>query len=156
MRDCKTPVTAFDLSNPQVLLAWQRNHLANERTFLAWCRTGLALFAFGFVIERFDFFIRQMQSLPMFDGLARKHLHTEAISLTTFAVGVLVIVMAGWRFAYVRRLINQGFWWPDSRRRTPPRPPCPTTRPQPTAATSWPWPPPAAVIRRTSWIFRPA
>jgi putative membrane protein len=108
MSDCKTPVTAFDLSNPQVLLAWQRNHLANERTFLAWCRTGLALFAFGFVIERFDFFIRQMQSLPMFDGLARKHLHTEAISLTTFAVGVLVIFMAGWRFAYVRRLINQG------------------------------------------------
>lgn len=108
MNDCKTPVTVFDLSNPQVLLAWQRNHLANERTFLAWCRTGLALFAFGFVIERFDFFIRQMQSLPLFEGLTRKHLHTEAISMTTFVVGVLVIVMAGWRFAYVRRLINRG------------------------------------------------
>jgi putative membrane protein len=108
MNECKTPVTVFDLTNPQVLLAWQRNHLANERTFLAWCRTGLALFAFGFVIERFDFFIRQMQSLPMFEGLTRKHLHTEAISLTTFAVGVAVIIMAGWRFAYVRRLINRG------------------------------------------------
>ena len=23
--------------------AWQRNHMANERTFLSWCRTGLSL-----------------------------------------------------------------------------------------------------------------
>jgi putative membrane protein len=33
------------------------DHSANERTFLAWIRTALAIIAFGFVIERFDFFI---------------------------------------------------------------------------------------------------
>ncbi len=98
----------YDLNNPQVLLAWQRNHLANERTFLAWCRTGLSLFAFSFVIERFDFFIRQMQHVPLFQGMAQKHLHTEAVTLSTFAVGVLVMIVATWRFWYIRSCINKG------------------------------------------------
>jgi putative membrane protein len=111
MRDTATSSpesVPYDLANPQVLLAWQRNHLANERTFLAWCRTGLALFGFSFVIERFDFFIRQLQGVPMFSGMAQKHLHTEAITLSTFSVGVLVLIIAAWRFWYVRRCLNTG------------------------------------------------
>jgi putative membrane protein len=30
------------------------DHAANERTFLAWVRTGIAVIAFGFVIEKFN------------------------------------------------------------------------------------------------------
>jgi len=33
------------------------DHAANERTFLAWVRTGLAMIAFGFVIEKFNLFL---------------------------------------------------------------------------------------------------
>ena len=33
------------------------DHAANERTFLAWVRTGVAVIAFGFVIEKFDLFL---------------------------------------------------------------------------------------------------
>jgi uncharacterized membrane protein YidH (DUF202 family) len=36
------------------------DHAANERTFLAWVRTGLAVIAFGFVIEKFNLFVLTM------------------------------------------------------------------------------------------------
>src|SRR5262252_8006952 len=40
------------------------DHAANERTFLAWVRTAIAMMAFGFVIERFDLFLRYAAPLP--------------------------------------------------------------------------------------------
>jgi putative membrane protein len=36
------------------------DHAANERTYLAWLRTGIAVVAFGVVIERFDLFLRSI------------------------------------------------------------------------------------------------
>jgi len=36
------------------------DHAANERTFLAWVRTGIAVIAFGFVIEKFNLFLLSM------------------------------------------------------------------------------------------------
>ena len=34
------------------------DHAANERTYLAWIRTAIAVIAFGFVVEKFDLFLR--------------------------------------------------------------------------------------------------
>jgi putative membrane protein len=34
--------------------------MANERTFLAWIRTSIGIMAFGFVVEKFALFIKQM------------------------------------------------------------------------------------------------
>lgn len=39
------------------------DHLANERTFLAWIRTALAIMAFGFVVVKFNLFIKQLSIL---------------------------------------------------------------------------------------------
>jgi len=36
------------------------DHAANERTFLAWVRTGIAVIAFGFVVEKFNLFVLTM------------------------------------------------------------------------------------------------
>jgi putative membrane protein len=36
------------------------DHAANERTFLAWIRTGIAVIAFGFVVEKFNLFLRTL------------------------------------------------------------------------------------------------
>jgi len=38
------------------------DHAANERTFLAWVRTGIAVVAFGFVVEKFNLFIATIAS----------------------------------------------------------------------------------------------
>ena len=38
----------------------RRDHMANERTFLAWVRTSIAIMAFGFVVEKFALFIREI------------------------------------------------------------------------------------------------
>lgn len=110
--------TAIDLDNPQVFLAWQRNHLANQRTFLAWCRTGLALFVFGFVIERFDFFMREMQTMPALKGLATSaRPPADWLGMFCVGAGMLVVLMAAWRYGRVRQAINSGSrefpLWPE-------------------------------------------
>ena len=33
------------------------DHSANERTLLAWIRTGIAIMAFGFLVEKFTLFL---------------------------------------------------------------------------------------------------
>lgn len=38
----------------------RRLHMANERTFLAWIRTCIGIMGFGFVVERFALFMKQM------------------------------------------------------------------------------------------------
>ncbi|MEW6110281.1 MAG: DUF202 domain-containing protein [Nitrospirota bacterium] len=38
----------------------RRVHMANERTFLSWIRTSIGIMAFGFVVERFAIFIKQV------------------------------------------------------------------------------------------------
>jgi uncharacterized membrane protein YidH (DUF202 family) len=41
----------------------RRVHMANERTYLAWIRTSISIMAFGFVVEKFALFIRQLSLL---------------------------------------------------------------------------------------------
>ena len=66
---------------------------AKERTFLAWIRTGLALMGFGFVVARFNLFLRMIQARP--DAPPPSH-PGWSMGLGTLLVllGVLVQVMA--------------------------------------------------------------
>jgi hypothetical protein len=50
---------------------------ANERTFLAWLRTGIAVIAFGFVVEKFNLFMVALASAA--GGLGRG-IATERLS----------------------------------------------------------------------------
>ena len=96
------------MADDRIFLAWQRSHMANERTFLAWCRTSIALLAFGFVIERLDIFLRHL--LRMGDGSIHEGsgVTMMSLSLASFFLAGLAIVISGIRFLRVRRHINQG------------------------------------------------
>ena len=80
------------------------DHAANERTFLAWVRTGIAVIAFGFVIEKFNLFVLAMASASSLD--AGHRLQLERVSgplgrydgLALVLVGLALIVTAAVRF----------------------------------------------------------
>jgi putative membrane protein len=83
------------------------DHAANERTFLAWVRTAIAVMAFGFVIERFDLFL---QVIAPQVALRQVSPHGQAFAniagLAFIAIGVAIIVVAGWRFARTTKEIE--------------------------------------------------
>jgi len=75
------------------------DHAANERTFLAWVRTAIAVMAFGFVIERFDLFLQVMApQLAQKQVAPHSQSFANAAGLAFIAIGVVMIVIAGFRF----------------------------------------------------------
>jgi putative membrane protein len=88
------------------------DHAANERTFLAWVRTGIAVIAFGFVIEKFNLFLQTIASAAI--GDAAHHLQFERLSgplghydgLALMFGGIALVVMATIRFIRTTRLLD--------------------------------------------------
>ena len=88
------------------------DHAANERTFLAWVRTGIAVIAFGFVIEKFNLFVLAMASANSTD--AGRRLQLERLSgplgrydgLALILVGIALIVAAAVRFVRTGQLLD--------------------------------------------------
>jgi len=87
------------------------DHAANERTFLAWVRTGIAIIAFGFVIEKFNLFLLTMAS-ALGGELHRSQL--AAISgrmgrydgLVLIFGGIGLVVLSTARFVRTTRLLD--------------------------------------------------
>ncbi|HEV2284483.1 MAG TPA: DUF202 domain-containing protein [Steroidobacteraceae bacterium] len=86
------------------------DHAANERTFLAWVRTGIAVIAFGFVIEKFNLFLlaianealsthaAQLVKLP---GRAGRY---DGLALIFGGIGLVVLSTV--RFVRTTRLLD--------------------------------------------------
>ena len=86
------------------------DHAANERTFLAWVRTAIAVMAFGFLVAKFDLFLkvaarslatgdRQSVSLPRTD-------FGGAVGAVLIIAGTVMVVLAAVRFVHTRRAID--------------------------------------------------
>jgi putative membrane protein len=95
-------------SDDRTLLAWHRSHLANERTFLSWARTGISLLAFGFVIERFDLFMRQWLASQGLWQHVPGHQRVIYLALISFLLAGIAISVSGIRFLRARQHINRG------------------------------------------------
>jgi putative membrane protein len=95
-------------SDDRVLLAWHRSHLANERTFLSWSRTSISLLAFGFVIERFELFLRQWFRIQGLEDRLVAHHSIIFLALFCFILAGGSIILSGYRFMQVRAHINRG------------------------------------------------
>src|SRR6266481_9733382 len=88
------------------------DHSANERTFLAWVRTGIAVIAFGFVIEKFNLFVLTMANASSLD--AERRLQLERLSgplgrydgLALILLGIAVVVIAAARFVRTGQLLD--------------------------------------------------
>jgi len=102
---CRPPAIESD---DRIFLAWQRSHMANERTFLAWSRTSVSLLAFGFVVERFDLFLKYLARAGDIPVALRPSSEVMYLSLFSFFLAGLATLVSGVRFLRVRRHINQG------------------------------------------------
>jgi putative membrane protein len=94
------------------MIAGYTDHAANERTYLAWVRTGIAVIAFGFVIEKFNLFLLSMAEVGV--GSEMHHSQLAALSgsigrydgLALILGGVGLVILATMRFMRIMRLLD--------------------------------------------------
>jgi putative membrane protein len=70
-----------------------RDHLANERTFLAWIRTSIGIMAFGFVVEKFALFVRQITYFLAKENVALPHQMSHAFQGYSSVFGVFLVAL---------------------------------------------------------------
>jgi putative membrane protein len=86
------------------MIRFYTDHAANERTFLAWLRTGIAIIAFGFLIEKFNLFVATMAEAVSADGRSLPELagvggvYGRGIGHGFIVVGIVFILVATYRF----------------------------------------------------------
>ena len=88
------------------------DHAANERTFLAWVRTGIATIAFGFVVEKFNLFVRTMEKANQITPREHHVLGKLSGALGDYdgsvliIIGIALIALATLRFVRTGRMID--------------------------------------------------
>ncbi|MDR3585430.1 MAG: DUF202 domain-containing protein [Desulfosporosinus sp.] len=89
----------------------RRVHMANERTFLAWIRTSIGIMAFGFVVERFALFIKQVTYVlgqsNIQTSLPPSHGYSAIAGILLVGLGSLISVLAFIKYKQVERQINE-------------------------------------------------
>ena len=100
-----------DKSSPKVRN--RRVHMANERTFLAWIRTSIGIMAFGFVVEKFAIFIKQVSYFLGKEVAVPSRGYSSVFGIFLVALGALMGVLAFIRFKKVERQIDEDTYKPS-------------------------------------------
>jgi len=80
--------------------------MANERTFLAWIRTSIAIMAFGFVVEKFSLFVKQMGYYLGKEAAPPPQGYSAIIGIILVGLGVVMGVLAFIHYKKVERQID--------------------------------------------------
>ncbi len=97
----------------------RRVHMANERTFLAWIRTSIGIMAFGFVVERFAIFLKQVSFLIGKEGLVEGRIpvasqgYSAVLGIFLVALGALMGLLAFVRYKKVEKQIDEDTYSPS-------------------------------------------
>ncbi|MDA8049123.1 MAG: DUF202 domain-containing protein [Rhodospirillales bacterium] len=85
------------------------DHAANERTFLAWVRTAIAVMAFGFLVAKFDLFLKIAARSLAGGGRAVAVPGASfggAAGIVLILAGTLMVALAAVRFVRAGRAIE--------------------------------------------------
>lgn len=97
-RTPEPPDQPGDLNRPSPVDA--RQQLAADQTLLAWIRTAVALAALGFVVAKFNLFLRQIQQVS-----ASTSQTARAIGLALVAAGLLMILIGFFQHRQVTTML---------------------------------------------------
>ena len=88
--------------------------MANERTFLAWIRTSIAIMAFGFVVEKFSLFVKQMAYYLGKEATPPPQGYSAMIGILLVGLGVVMGVLAFIKYKKVERQIDEDTYKPSA------------------------------------------
>lgn len=84
------------------------DHLANERTFLAWIRTSIGIMAFGFVVEKFSLFVKQISLILGKANIVPQKGYSGIVGIVLVAVGTITAVLSYIRYKHSEKQLNEG------------------------------------------------
>ena len=90
--------------------------MANERTFLAWIRTSIGIMAFGFVVERFALFVRQLSLLFGKDLLPQSlqpHGYSRIFGIALVGAGTIMSLLSFIRYRERAKQIDEDAYQPS-------------------------------------------
>ena len=90
-----------------------RVHMANERTFLAWIRTSIGLMAFGFVVEKFALFMKQLSFILGNNGTPPPSGYSSILGIALVGLGILMGLLAFIRYKKVEKQIDEDNYQPS-------------------------------------------
>jgi len=91
----------------------RRVHMANERTFLAWIRTSIGIMAFGFVVEKFALFVKQLSYFLGKEITPPSHGYSSIFGIFLVALGALMGALSFIRYKKVERQIDEDTYQPS-------------------------------------------